>query len=79
MATHSSILPLKMTWTEEPGGLQSIGSQRVGHDRATEYARVHIAHTHTPSKSRKIVSSGLPLLHCDVVCFLIYFISLKTK
>ena len=29
---HSSILALKILWTEEPGGLQSIGSQRVGHD-----------------------------------------------
>ena len=32
MATHSSILPWRMPWTEEPGGLQSIGSQRVGHN-----------------------------------------------
>ena len=32
MATHSSILVWKIPWTEEPGGLQSIGSQRVGHD-----------------------------------------------
>ena len=32
MATHSSILCLKIPWTEEPGGLQSMGSQRVGHD-----------------------------------------------
>ena len=29
---HSSILAWKILWTEEPGGLQSIGSQRVGHD-----------------------------------------------
>ena len=32
MATHSSILSWRIPWTEEPGGLQSIGSQRVGHD-----------------------------------------------
>ena len=32
MATHCSILAWKISWTEEPGGLQSIGSQRVGHD-----------------------------------------------
>ena len=32
MATHSSILAWKISWTEEPGGLQSMGSQRVGHD-----------------------------------------------
>ena len=30
-ATHSSILAWRIPWTEEPGGLQSLGSQRVGH------------------------------------------------
>ena len=39
-ATHSSILAWRISWTEEPGGLQSMGSQRVGHDWAT-------SHTHT--------------------------------
>ena len=32
MATHSSILAWRIPRTEEPGGLQSVGSQRVGHD-----------------------------------------------
>ena len=32
MATHSSILAWEIPWTERPGGLQSMGSQRVGHD-----------------------------------------------
>ena len=32
MATHSSILAWRIPWTEEPGGLQSIGVQRVRHD-----------------------------------------------
>ena len=32
MATHSSILAWRIPWTEEPGGLQSTGSQRVRHD-----------------------------------------------
>ena len=32
MATHSSILAWRIPWTEEPGGLQSMGLQRVGHD-----------------------------------------------
>ena len=32
MATHSSILAWKIPWMEEPGGLQSMGLQRVGHD-----------------------------------------------
>ena len=35
MATHSSILAWSISWTEEPGGLQYRGSQRVGHDWAT--------------------------------------------
>ena len=35
METHSSILAWRIPWTEEPGGLQSTGWQRVGHDRAT--------------------------------------------
>ena len=32
MATHSSILVWEIPWTDEPGGLQSMGSQRVRHD-----------------------------------------------
>ena len=35
MATHSSILAQKIPWTEESGGLQSMGSQRIGYDWAT--------------------------------------------
>ena len=35
MVNHSSILAWKIPWTEEPGRLQSIGSQRVRHDLAT--------------------------------------------
>ena len=42
MATHSSILAWRILWTVEPGGLQSMGSQRVGHNSAR--ARTH---THT--------------------------------
>ena len=38
MATHSRILAWRILWTEEPGGLQSMGSQRVGHTLATEHA-----------------------------------------
>ena len=32
MATHASILAWRIPWAEEPGGLQSMGSQRAGHD-----------------------------------------------
>ena len=35
MATHPSTIAWKIPWTEEPGRVQSMGSQRVGHDRAT--------------------------------------------
>ena len=38
MATHSSILAWKIPWTEDPGWLQSMRSQRVGHDEVTEHA-----------------------------------------
>ena len=34
MATHFSILAWRISWTEEPGGLWSMGSQRIGHDRS---------------------------------------------
>ena len=39
MATHSSVLAWRIPWMEEPGGLQSMGSQRVGHDWATNTFR----------------------------------------
>ena len=45
MATHSSSLAWRAPWTEEPGGLQSIGSQRAGHHWATK--RTHWA-SHPP-------------------------------
>jgi len=40
MATHSGILAWRITWTEEPGELQSMGSQRVRHDLVTEQQSV---------------------------------------
>ena len=45
MATHSSILAWKIAWTEEPGGLQSMGSQRVKHVGVTEHTHIHV-HTY---------------------------------
>ena len=41
MATHSSILAWEIPWTEEPGGLQPVGLQRMGHNRATEHTHTH--------------------------------------
>ena len=45
MATYSSILAWRISWTEEPGGLQSTGSQRMGHNPVTN-THTH-THTHT--------------------------------
>ena len=44
MATHSSTLAWKIPWTEEPGGLQSMGSQRVGHDWTTSLSLFTFMH-----------------------------------
>ena len=45
MATHSSILAWRISWTEEPGGLQSTGLQRVRRDWAHTHTHTH-THTH---------------------------------
>ena len=42
MAIHSSILAWRIPWTEEPGGLQSLGLQRIGHDWATKHSTQHM-------------------------------------
>ena len=44
MATHSSTLAWKIPWTEEPGGLQSTGSLRVGHDWVTSLSLFTFMH-----------------------------------
>ena len=59
MATHSSVLAWRIPWTEKPGGLQSMGSQRVRHNWTTKCmcARVHArTHTHTHTHSVKTVN-----------------------
>ena len=57
MATHSSILVWRMPWTEEPGGLQSRESHRVGHDWSG-YTHTH-THTHT-----FLFSAGIHIFTC---------------
>ena len=65
MATHSSILVWRIPWTEEPGGLQLMGSQTVRHDQVTEHASMHVLfsivaapiYIHTRS------AQGFPFLH----------------
>ena len=44
MVTHSNILAWRISWTVEPGGLWSIGSKRLGHNRSNG------AHTHAKSR-----------------------------
>ena len=41
MATHTSIIAREIPWTEEPGRLQPMGSQRVGHNLATKEQQVY--------------------------------------
>ena len=55
MTTHSSILAWRIPWTEEPSRLQSMGSQRVRHDRATN------AHTHNKDNDTCFVEMICPL------------------
>ena len=45
METHSSILACKILWTEEHGRLQSMGSQRFGHDLVTKQQQLHVTRT----------------------------------
>ena len=54
MATHSSILSQRIPWTEEPDGLQSKGSQKTGHNRATTYT-----HTKGYESGREVILPGL--------------------
>ena len=56
MATHSSIPAWKLPWTEEPGGLQTMRSQRVRQDR--EHTP-HTTHTHTHTHRGRICNSKL--------------------
>ena len=42
MATHSSVLAWEIPWTEEPRGLQSMGSQGAGYNCTTEHVHIHV-------------------------------------
>ena len=61
MAAHSSILAWRPPWTEEPGGLQSTGSQGVRHDEMTN------THTHS-------FNSPLPALHPHFAFVTFYYV-----
>ena len=51
MATHSSSLAWRISRTEEPGGLQSIGLKRIRHDLSDSHSHTH-THTHTHTRTR---------------------------
>ena len=69
MATHSSILAWEIPWTEECGGLQSMVSQRVRHDRATEQQQVCYISVLTWNLFQLIkLTSVLPVCVCVCVC-----------
>ena len=59
MATHSSTLAWKIPWTEKPARLQSMGSQRVGHDQVTSLQSFHSLRTLSPEKEMATHSSIL--------------------
>ena len=62
MAAHSSILAWRIPWTEELGGLQSMGSQRVGHDLATKQQITMLKisrHYYKFSRNKKIFRSTM--------------------
>ena len=61
MAPHSSTLAWNIPWMEEPGGLQSMGPQRVGHDLATEQQ-------HAWESASEVWSTGGPALLCETLC-----------
>ena len=66
MVTYSSIIAWGIPWTEEPGGLQSMGSQRVIHDWVTEHAHTAALHVKVKGLStatkRQGLGEGYPLV-----------------
>ena len=60
--THSGILAWRIPWTEEPGALQFMGSQRVGHDWATKHSTAR--HTHKEWRWLGFFKGSLASCHC---------------
>ena len=54
MATRSSMPPWEIPWTGEPGGLQSMGSRRVGHDTVTNQQQSHDGKQGFPMRKRTL-------------------------
>ena len=60
MAPHSSTLAWKIPWTKEPGGLQSMGSIRVGQDQATSLSRIGEGNGNCSVLAWRIPGTGEP-------------------
>ena len=54
MATHPSLLAWRILWTEAPGGLESMGSQRVRHDWVTQHSSAHWNNRQAPSREKTV-------------------------
>ena len=69
MATHSTVLAWRILWTEEPGGLLSMGSHRVGHD-GSNLACMHVLEkemaTHSSILAWRIPGTGSSLVGCSL-------------
>ena len=66
MATYSSILACRIPWTEEPGGLQSMGSQRVRHDSETTQPPV-ASEPHSSLRTTVLIFSFPPSLNTRLI------------
>ena len=65
MVTHSCILAWEIPWTEDPGGLQSMGSQRVGQDLAAKPPIILNKYIHTVTYT-KLIKPCVPMTHVNL-------------
>ena len=92
MATHSSTLAWEIPWREEPGGLQSMGSHRVGHDWGTACTHTHlvlecirVSASHLPCSSLTVtlhwkVGKSSPWIQSDTQTLLVtFYLFLQSK
>ena len=71
-ATHSSILTCRIPWTEEPGGLQSMKSQRVWHDWATKHKHTQAQHLNQPVFIEYILLCNLVIFDFKELLLIVY-------
>ena len=74
MATHSSTLAWRIPWTEQPGRLQSMGLQRVGHDWATS---LHFSEGIRIQQTVLVIDPGWDVTHCTFSAHKIFVTRLK--